>query len=68
MAFTHLESQNRQLYDMMEDLMRDKHETLNAIVGQYMTKSHMFHKKANQSFQTLSSMDTEGHTAQERLA
>lgn len=48
--------------------MQDKHETLNSIVTQYVSKSHMFHKKANRTFQTLSSMDTEGHTTAERLS
>ena len=47
--------------------MRDKHEVLNKIVIDYMTKSHMFHRKANQKFQTLSSIDTEGHKLAEAL-
>lgn len=41
--------------------MTEKHVTLNKIVADYMQKCHLFHKKANSSFQTLSSIDTEGH-------
>lgn len=44
MAFTHLESQNKNLMDLIDELMRDKFETLNKIVSQYMMKSFMFHK------------------------
>jgi len=47
--------------------MVDKHEVLNGIVADYMSKSYMFHKKANQSFQTLSSIDSEGHKVSEML-
>ena len=68
LAFTHLESQNRQLYDLMEELMAERHVTLNKIVGEYMVESHKFHKKANQTFQSLSSMDVEGHKTAEMLA
>ena len=46
-AFSFLESQNSSLVDLIDELMRDKHEVLNKIVIDYMTKSHMFHKKAN---------------------
>jgi len=47
--------------------MTEKHETLNRIVADYMVKCHMFHKKANQSYQTLSSIDTEGHKTAQAL-
>lgn len=50
LAFTHFESQNKQLDELMEELMRDKHEVLNGIVSDYMAKSYMFHKKANLQF------------------
>ena len=46
------------MVDLIEELHRDKHENLNKIVADYMRKSYMFHKKANASFQTLSSIDT----------
>jgi hypothetical protein len=51
----------------MDELMVDKHEVLNGIVADYMSKSYMFHKKANHSFQTLSSIDSEGHKVSEML-
>lgn len=46
---------------MIDELLTEKHVTLNRIVADYMQKCHIFHKKANQSFQTLSSIDAEGH-------
>lgn len=61
LAFTHLESQNRQLCELIADLTNDKSTVLNGIVGDYMQKSHLFHRKANQQFQTLSSIDAESH-------
>lgn len=64
MAFKHMESQSRQLYNLIEELLNERRSTLNVILGEYMTKSHMFHKKANAKFQTLSSIDAEGHTTQ----
>ena len=47
LAFTHLETQNKNLMDLIDELMRDKYDTLNKIVADYMMKSFMFHKKAN---------------------
>lgn len=47
--------------------MQERHVTLNGIVGNYMRDSHKFHKKANETFQTLSSMDVEGHKVAEML-
>ena len=61
MEFSRLEQQNSQLAELIDELLTEKHVTLNKIVADYMLKCHMFHKKANGTFQTLSSIDTEGH-------
>ena len=47
MEFSRLEQQNTQLSELIEELMTEKHVTLNKIVADYMQKCHLFHKKAN---------------------
>ena len=48
LSFGHLENANRQVCDLIDELMREKTGVLNRIVSDYMLKSFQFHKRANQ--------------------
>ena len=57
----HLETTTKALVEEIEELVRDKNQNLNIYVAKFLRSNMTFHKKANQQFQTLSSIDTEGH-------
>ena len=57
----HLETTTKALVDEISEIVRDKNQNLNLYVAKFLRSNMNFHKKANQQFQTLSSIDTEGH-------